>query len=299
MAYLPNPRKEADENELVVRNDQFLALGLEPTTLAAGLLSEVVEVAKKYAYRIDRKRVPAVSAVDQGDREADRAGSGGARAEERLTGGAWRATLRAMNQHAPTVRRPATYQDVLDAPEHMVAELIDGALHLHPRPSFLHGQAASSLGDELVSPFQKGRGGPGGWRILDEPELHLGEDVLVPDLAGWRRERMPELPSEHWTSIVPDWVCEVLSPSTRSVDLTDKRRIYAGAGVGHLWLIDPEARTLEAFALCVGALDADRGAEGGRRGAGGSVRRDLVLPVGPLGRLTEPDARRCDSRPTG
>jgi hypothetical protein len=88
-------------------------------------------------------------------------------------------------------RRPATYQDVLDAPPNMVAELVRGALHLHPRPASLHAFAESSLSDEIVSPFQKGRGGPGGWWIVFEPELHLGEDVLVPDLAGWRRERMP------------------------------------------------------------------------------------------------------------
>jgi Uma2 family endonuclease len=154
-----------------------------------------------------------------------------------------------MNQHAPTVRRPATYQDVLDAPESMVAELIDGALHLHPRPSLPHGLASSSLGDELVSPFQKGRGGPGGWWIVIEPELHLGPNVLVPDLAGWRRERMPTFPTAAWTDLVPDWACETLSPGTRRIDLTDKRRLYANAGVGHLWFVDPIGRTLEAFAL--------------------------------------------------
>jgi Uma2 family endonuclease len=154
-----------------------------------------------------------------------------------------------MNQHAPSVRRPATYQDVLDAPHNLVAELIEGALHLHPRPSFLHAHVGSSLGDEIMSPFHKGRGGPGGWWILDEPELHLGPDVLVPDLAGWRRERMPALPDTPWTELAPDWVCEVLSPGARRIDLTDKRRLYAAAGVAHLWFVDPLARTLEAFAL--------------------------------------------------
>jgi Uma2 family endonuclease len=152
-----------------------------------------------------------------------------------------------MNRQAPTVRQPATYQDVLDAPPNMVAELIRGALHLQPRPASPHALAASSLGDELMSPFQKGRGGPGGWWIIDEPELHLGEDVLVPDLAGWRRERMPSYPDAAFFTLAPDWVCEVLSPSTRRVDLTDKREVYGAAGVGHLWLVDPAARTLEAF----------------------------------------------------
>jgi Uma2 family endonuclease len=158
-----------------------------------------------------------------------------------------------MNEHAAGSRRPATYQDVLDAPPNMVAELIRGALHLHPRPAFPHAYASSALGGEIVSPFQKGRGGPGGWWILDEPELHLGPDVLVPDLAGWRRERMPEFPDAPWSELAPDWVCEVLSPGTRRIDLTDKRRIYAASGVAHLWLVDPKARTLEAFALQGGA----------------------------------------------
>jgi Uma2 family endonuclease len=158
-----------------------------------------------------------------------------------------------MNQQALTVRRPASYQDVLDAPPHMVAELIRGALHLHPRPASPHAYAGFSLGGELDGPFNKGRGGPGGWWIVFEPELHLGDDVLVPDLAGWRRERMPAYPNVAYFELAPDWVCEILSPGTRRTDLTDKREIYGAARVGHLWLVDPEARTLEAFALREGA----------------------------------------------
>ena len=138
-------------------------------------------------------------------------------------------------------------------PTNMVAELIHGALHLHPRPALPHARTSSVLGIELGGPFDRGRGGPGGWVILDEPELHLGPDVVVPDLAGWRRERMPSLPKGAWTELAPDWVCEVLSPGTRRLDLTDKRDIYGAAGVGHLWLVDPEGRTLEAFALRDGA----------------------------------------------
>jgi hypothetical protein len=153
---------------------------------------------------------------------------------------------------AVVAKRPATYQDVLDAPEHMVAEIVRGSLHVHPRPRPQHLVASSSLGDELVGPFQKGRGGPGGWWLLDEPELHVGDHVLVPDLAGWRRQRMPELPSTAWFEVVPDWVCEILSPSTRALDLGEKRDIYAEQGTAHLWLIDPDARTLEAFALDAG-----------------------------------------------
>lgn len=157
-----------------------------------------------------------------------------------------------MNRHAPAPR-PATYQDVLDAPEHMVAELIEGALYTHSRPAPRHARASSMIGGELVGPFDRGRGGPGGWWILDEPELHLGPDVLVPDLAGWRRERMPALPEAAWFELAPDWVCEVLSPGTRRLDVTDKRRLYAAAGVAHLWFVDPLARTLEAFTLRDGA----------------------------------------------
>ena len=143
----------------------------------------------------------------------------------------------------------ATYRDVLDAPPHKVAEIVGGALHLQPRPAFRHALAGSVLGAELIGPFHRGRGGPGGWWILNEPELHFGGDILVPDLAGWRRARMPEFPDAAWTALAPDWVCELLSPSTRKLDLEGKRPIYAREGVGHLWLVDPAARTLEAFAL--------------------------------------------------
>jgi Uma2 family endonuclease len=159
----------------------------------------------------------------------------------------------AMNEPSRPHRRPATYQDVLDAPPDQVAEIIRGALHLHPRPRPRHARAITSLGDELVSPFDKGRGGPGGWWILIEPELHLGPDVLVPDLAGWCRARLPSLPDDAGIATPPDWVSEVLSPTTRSYDLTDKRDSYAGHGVAHLWLIDPQARTLEAFHRVGGA----------------------------------------------
>ncbi|MCY4318019.1 MAG: Uma2 family endonuclease [Alphaproteobacteria bacterium] len=145
--------------------------------------------------------------------------------------------------------RRATYKDVLDAPAHMVAEIVRGALHTQPRPAVRHAIAGSSLGIEIGGPFQRGRGGPGGWWIVDEPELHFGEDILVPDLAGWLRERMLEPPDEAYLTLAPDWVCEILSPSTRKFDLEEKRPIYAREGVGYLWFVDPAARTLEAFAL--------------------------------------------------
>ena len=143
----------------------------------------------------------------------------------------------------------ATYQDVLDAPAHRVAEIVDGTLHTHPRPAMPHARASSMLGVELGGPFDRGRGGPGGWWIVFEPELHLGEDILVPDLAGWCRERMPEYPETAYVTLAPDWVCEVLSASTRRLDLQGKRPVYAREEVRHLWLVDPTDRTLEAFEL--------------------------------------------------
>jgi Uma2 family endonuclease len=158
-----------------------------------------------------------------------------------------------MNVQTATIRRPATYQDVLDAPPGMVAELIRGALHLQPRPRPKHSRAIKSLSVKIGGPFDVDQDGPGGWEILIEPELHLGAEVVVPDLAGWRRERLPTLPDEVGIAVAPDWVCEVLSPSTRTYDLTEKREVYGEHGVGWLWFVDPLARTLEAFALRDGA----------------------------------------------
>ncbi len=143
----------------------------------------------------------------------------------------------------------ATYQDVLDAPPHKVAEIVDGKLYLNPRPAMRHSNASSGLGGIINPPFQFGRGGPGGWWILDEPELHLGHDIVVPDIAGWRRERMPEVPNAAYCTLVPDWVCEILSPSTRILDLGGKKMVYSREGVGFLWFVDPLARLLEAFRL--------------------------------------------------
>lgn len=146
-------------------------------------------------------------------------------------------------------RRPATYQDVLGAPEHLIAELIHGELYTHPRPAPPHATTASVLGMDLGSPFHRGRGGPGGWWILYEPELHLGPNVLVPDLAGWRRERMPEQPHAAYYELPPDWACEVLARSTARVDRVLKVPIYARARVPHVWLVSPFEQTLEVLAL--------------------------------------------------
>jgi len=144
--------------------------------------------------------------------------------------------------------KPAIYEDLIDLPEHIVGEIINGRLVTHPRPAPKHARSYSSLGIELGGPFDMGRGGPGGWWILDEPEVHLLGDILVPDIAGWRRERMPRLPETAWFDLAPDWLCEILSPSTARVDRAEKLPIYARWGVAHVWLVDPDLRTLEVYA---------------------------------------------------
>ncbi len=143
--------------------------------------------------------------------------------------------------------RFATYQDILDLPEHLVGEIIHGALVTHPRPAPKHLLASSALRDELFGPFHRGRGGPGGWWILDEPELHLGSHILVPDLAGWRRERLASLPDTAYFELATDWLCEVLSPATARTDRADKLPLYAAHAVDWCWLVDPDLRTLEVL----------------------------------------------------
>jgi Uma2 family endonuclease len=152
-----------------------------------------------------------------------------------------------------TNKRPARYQDVLDAPEHLVAEIIDGELRLSPRPGGPHTSAASRLGYLLGPPFDLGNGGPGGWMVLRQPELHLGEDIVVPDLAGWRRERLPEVPQQAYFTLAPDWICEVLSKSTAVNDREEKLPIYGRAGVRDAWLVDAIQRTLEVLRMHEGA----------------------------------------------
>lgn len=152
---------------------------------------------------------------------------------------------------AKPVRKPATYEDLLRLPEHMTGQIIDGELYAMPRPAAPHVRVASELGGELYGPFHRGRGGPGGWWIFHEPELHLGAHIVVPDLAGWRREEMPQAPraDQKFFELRPSWVCEVLSPSTASFDQVKKRRVYETAGVRWLWFLDPLGRTLQAFDL--------------------------------------------------
>jgi Uma2 family endonuclease len=149
-------------------------------------------------------------------------------------------------------RKRATYQDILDLPEHIVGEIIDGVLYTSPRPASPHAHATSVIGADLIGSFHGppgDRGAPGGWWILDEPELHLGGDVLVPDLAAWRRQRMPTVPNVPYFELAPDWVCEVVSPATGALDRGRKVRIYAREAIPHLWLVDPLAKTLEVYRL--------------------------------------------------
>ena len=152
----------------------------------------------------------------------------------------------------PVVKRYATYEDLAAVPDTMVAELIDGDLITSPRPASPHARATCQLGSKLVGSFDgppDGADAPGGWWLLFEPELHFGRNVLVPDLAGWRRERMARLPNVAAFTQAPDWICETISPSTGAIDRGRKMRIYAREGVGHLWIVDPIARTIEVYRL--------------------------------------------------
>lgn len=148
--------------------------------------------------------------------------------------------------------RPARYDDILDVPETKVAEIIDGEVVVSPRPASPHANAASGILADVHGAFHRppgDRGNPGGWWILTEPELHFWDDVLIPDQAGWRRDRMPKLPNVPAFTEAPDWACEVISPSTGTIDRGRKMRIYAREGVGHLWLVDPLLRTVEVYRL--------------------------------------------------
>jgi len=177
-------------------------------------------------------------------------------------------------------KRRATYQDVIDSPEHMVAEIIGGELRLSTRPAGPATAAASALGEELGPPFKRGRGGPGGWLILDEPELHLGDEIVVPDLAGWRRERLPVAPDAAFITVPPDWICEVLSRSTEKTDREEKMPLYASFDVQYAWLVHPRRRSLEAFRLRDGewvALAVYKDAECARIEPFGAIEFDLAV----------------------
>ncbi|MCY1019340.1 Uma2 family endonuclease [Pyxidicoccus sp. MSG2] len=184
-------------------------------------------------------------------------------------------------------KRPATYADLEALPEHMVGQIIDGELIAMPRPMSPHVMAHSVLLMDLGSAFQRGRGGPGGWWIMDEPELHFGRDVLVPDIAGWRRERMPLMPRVPYFTQAPDWVCEVLSPSTAGLDRKRKREIYAREGISHVWLVDPGTRTLEVFQL-QGGRWVERGTWAGDARVRAEPFEVLELELGALWKMEAP-----------
>lgn len=144
-------------------------------------------------------------------------------------------------------KKAATYDDLVALPENLVGEIVDGDLYASPRPASPHAVAKTALGEELGPPFKRGRGGPGGWFILYEPELHIGGQVMVPDLAGWRRERMPVIADVPFFELAPDWLCEVISPGSAALDRNRKMPHYFRAGVTHVWLVDPITKTLEIF----------------------------------------------------
>lgn len=150
-------------------------------------------------------------------------------------------------------KRGATYDDVVAAPPDRIAETVGGDLYLSPRPTLRHANATSVLAADLSEAFHRGRRGPGGWWIWFEPELHLAGDVLVPDIAGWRRERLAAVPEGVGIELVPDWICEVLSPATERFDRDEKMPRYAAAGARHGWLLDPPRRRLEIFAAVSGS----------------------------------------------
>ncbi len=147
-----------------------------------------------------------------------------------------------------TKSKQATYADIEALPPNVVGEILFGSLETNPRPTPRHSAAMSSMSSVLGPPFSFGSGGPGGWIILVEPEMHLGPHVIVPDLAGWKSERLAGRQDLAWIEETPDWACEVLSPSTRKVDVGPKRKIYAEYGVNHLWYVDPSIQSLDVFA---------------------------------------------------
>ena len=163
-----------------------------------------------------------------------------------------RAASHAIVVRVGSERRRATYEDLCKVPDHLVAEIIDGELFTSPRPALPHALAASMISSALIVSFGGSAEGPtarGGWWILYEPELHLEQDVLVPDLAGWRRERLPAIPDAPALTLSPDWACEIVSPSTGALDRGRKMQVYARERVGHLWIVDPGPRTLEVYRL--------------------------------------------------
>jgi Uma2 family endonuclease len=157
-----------------------------------------------------------------------------------------------MNMARPKPIAKDLYAELEALPAHVTGQIVNGVLYSHPRPATEHGIASTELSAELSNPFRRGRGGPGGWVFIVEEELHLGDDVLVPDISGWRVGRLPSKKDTSYTVVPPDWICEVASPSTRRLDRLEKLPIYARNGVSHCWYVDPIEKTLEVFILADG-----------------------------------------------
>lgn len=141
------------------------------------------------------------------------------------------------------------YSDLCNLPENVVGQILNGELIVSPRPGPKHSRASTKLGGKLGEPFDSGKGGPGGWWLFDEPEVHIEGHAFVPDLAGWKKENLPSLPETAHFSLSPDWVCEVVSPSSSRHDRVTKMNLYAQFKIPFYWLIDPALKTLEVFEL--------------------------------------------------
>jgi Uma2 family endonuclease len=143
---------------------------------------------------------------------------------------------------------PANAADLAALDERVRAEVIRGVVVEKAAPSFEHGDAQSSLAAALKDPFQRQRGGPGGWWIATDVEIELEvHEVYRPDLVGWRRERMSERPRGRPIRVRPDWVCEVLSPSNAEYDLGAKLFTYHRSAIPQYWIADPEHATLTVY----------------------------------------------------
>jgi Uma2 family endonuclease len=144
-------------------------------------------------------------------------------------------------------KNKTAYEKWMELSDDVVGEIIAGELHVSPRPAPKHSRASTKLSGVLDGPFDSGKGGPGGWTLLFEPEIHINSNIFVPDIGGWRRERLSKAPEEPFISIAPDWICEVLSPSTTTFDRSKKMPLYAELGLSHFWLVDPIHKTLEIY----------------------------------------------------
>jgi Uma2 family endonuclease len=199
---------------------------------------------------------------------------------------------------ANAAKNQATYEDLLRVPENMIGEIVFGTLVTQPRPASPHAWAATALTGDLDGPFRRGRGGPGGWVLLLEPEIHFGADAVVPDMAGWRRERMPAMPEVPFFTLAPDWVMEIVSPSTMAHDRVDKASIYAREGVRFLWFVDPTAHTLETHTLENGRWLRTGAQAVAARGIRLPNPRTTVIPIVDVEALMNPVPERrqgsCD-----